>query len=159
MTRTHGRAAPGIRVVDYIPAGHWCTTTLIGALRLDGTTASMVIEGSTDTDVFMAYVHQVLAPSLRPGDIVVADNLSAHKAPAVAEAIQAVGAELWYLPPYSPDLNPIEKMWSKVKAFLKKMKARTSEALDKAISMALKQITSQDALGWFKESSYVNTQT
>ena len=159
MTRTHGRAAPGTRVVDYVPAGHWYTTTLIGALRLDGATAPMVIEGSTDTDVFMAYVRQVLVPSLRPGDIVVADNLSPHKAPAVAEAIRAVGAELWYLPPYSPDLNPIEKMWSKVKAFLKKMKARTLDTLIEAIAMALKQITSDDARGWFKESGYVTTQT
>jgi len=158
MTRTHGRAAPGTRVVDYVPAGHWATTTLIGALRLDGATAPMVIEGATDTDVFMAYVRQVLVPSLRPGDIVVADNLSPHKAPAVAEAIQAAGAELWYLPPYSPDLNPIEKMWSKVKAFLKKMKARTVDALFEIIAQALEQVTSTDAHGWFRESGYVNTQ-
>ena len=159
MTRTHGRAAPGTRVVDYVPAGHWCTTTLIGALRLDGSMAPMVIEGATDTDVFMAYVRQVLVPSLRPGDIVVADNLSPHKAPAVAEAIQAAGAELWYLPPYSPDLNPIEKMWSKVKASLKKAKARTLDALIEAIAIALEQITSADARGWFRESGYVNIQT
>jgi transposase len=159
MTRTHGRAAPGVRVVDYVPAGHWCTTTLIGALRLDGATAPMVIEGATDTDVFMAYVRHVLVPSLRPGDIVVADNLSPHKAPAAAEAIRAAGAQLWHLPPYSPDLNPIEKMWSKVKAFLKKIKARTKDALIEAIAMALEQVTTEDAHGWFKESGYVNTQT
>lgn len=157
MTRTHGRAAPGVRVIDYVPAGHWRTTTLIGALRLDGAAAPMVIEGATDTDVFMAYVRRVLVPSLRPGDIVVADNLSPHKAPAVAEAIRAAGAEMWYLPPYSPDLNPIEKLWSKVKAFLKKVKARTLNALIKAIAMALKQVTDNDARGWFKESGYVNT--
>lgn len=151
MTRTHGRAAPGTRVVDYVPAGHWCSTTLIGALRLDGTTAPMVIEGATDTDVFTAYVRQVLAPTLRPGDIVVLDNLSPHKAPAVAAAIRAAGATLWFLPPYSPDLNPIEKMWSKVKAFLKKVKARTADTLYDAIKNALTQVTADDACGWFRE--------
>ncbi len=116
--------------------------------------APMVIEGPTDADVFKAYVDQVLVPSLRPGDIVILDNLSPHKRPPGMTAIETAGAEVWFLPPYSPDFNPIEKMWSKIKAFLRKAKARTWDALLAAIKDALKEITASDARNWFQSCGY-----
>lgn len=158
MTRLRGRSEGGERLAGSAPHGHWCTTTLLGSMRLDGTTEAMVIESATDRDVFAAYVREVLAPALHPGDIVVMDNLSPHKAPAVAEIIGASGAEVWYLPPYSPDLNPIEQMWSKVKALLRKAAARTAEALLEAIGAALDSVSAPDALGWFTNCGYGNTQ-
>jgi transposase len=154
MTRLYGRALGGQRVVDVAPHGRWGTTTLLSSIRLDGTTAAMVIEGPTDTAVFRAYVDQILVPSLRPGDVVVMDNLAPHKALGVVEAIASVGALVWYLPPYSPDFNPIEKMWSKIKASLRKAKARTREALFNAVGAALQTVTPSDAVGWFKASGY-----
>jgi transposase len=159
MTRLRGRTQGGQRLVDSAPAGHWATTTLLSSVRLDGSTAAMVIEGATDAEVFLQYAQQVLTPSLRPGDIVVMDNLSPHKMPAVIAAIEACGASVWFLPPYSPDMNPIEKMWSKVKAFLRKAKARTLDALITAIRDALRDVTTSDILGWFTECGYVNTQS
>lgn len=150
MTRLFGRAPRGARAVDAAPNGHWHTTTLIAAIGLMGAKAPMVVEGATDTAVFTAYVEQVLVPELKPGMVVVMDNLSPHKAPAVAAAIQAAGAELWHLPPYSPDLNPIELMWSKIKAMLRSMKARTEQGLHDAIATALDAISSDDAKGWFR---------
>jgi len=159
MTRLRGRAEGGQRLVDAVPSGHWATTTLLSSVRTDGTTAAMVIEGATDTDVFLCYAQHVLVPHLRPGDIVVMDNLSPHKSPAVIAAIESCGATVWFLPPYSPDLNPIEKMWSKVKALLRKAKARTLDALIEAIGHALRSVTTSDILGWFKECGYVTTQT
>ena len=158
MTRLHGRAKPGQRVVDSTPHGHWQTTTMLAGLRLDGAVAPMVVDSATDTDVFTAYVEQVLAPSLRPGDIVVVDNLSPHKAAGIREKIEAAGAELWYLPPYSPDMNPIEGMWSKIKAWLRKVKARTFDTLVEAIAEALNHVTIDDAQGWFQYSGYLTTQ-
>jgi len=158
MTRLRGRVEGGQRLLDSAPAGHWATTTLLSSVRLDGSTAAMVIEGATDAQVFLQYAKRVLTPSLRPGDIVVMDNLSPHKMPAVIATIQASGASVWFLPPYSPDLNPIEKMWSKVKAHLRKAKARTLEALLDAIRNALRAVTTSDILGWFAECGYVNTQ-
>jgi transposase len=155
LTRLYGRSFDGQRVADAAPHGHWCTTTMVSSVRVDGSTAPMVIEGPTDADVFEAYVGQVLLPSLGPGDIVVMDNLSPHKSSAVAEAIEAAGAEVWFLPPYSPDFNPIEKMWSKIKAFLRKAKARTYEALVAAIGDALATITASDALNWFVSCGYI----
>jgi transposase len=154
MTRLYGRSLGGDRVVDSAPHGHWCTTTMLSALRLDGSTAAMVVEGATDRDVFEAYVLHVLIPSLREGDIVVLDNLAPHKTPGIVSAIEAAGAEVWFLPPYSPDLNPIEKMWSKVKEFLRAAKARTEEALLKAIGVALKTVCPSDAQGWFGSCGY-----
>jgi transposase len=154
MTRLYGRSLGGDRVVDAKPQGHWCTTTMLSSLRLDGSTAAMVIEGATDRDVFEAYVLHVLLPSLREGDIVVLDNLAPHKTPGVVEAIEAAGAEVWFLPPYSPDFNPIEKMWSKVKEFLRAAKARTEEALLQAIGAALETVRLSDAQGWFASSGY-----
>jgi transposase len=155
MTRLYGRSFDGQRVLDATPHGHWCTTTMLSAMRVDGSTAPMVIEGPTDAEVFEAYVGQVLIRSLRPGDIVVMDNLAPHKKPAVIAAIQAAGAQVWFLPPYSPDFNPIEKMWSKIKAFLRKAKARTWEALLAAINAALQEVSGSDARNWFLSCGYI----
>ena len=154
MTRLYGRSFDGQRVVDATPHGHWCTTTMLSAMRVDGSTAPMVIEGPTDTDVFEAYVGHVLTHSLRPGDIVIMDNLAPHKKPSVIAAIEAVGAEVWFLPPYSPDFNPIEKMWSKIKAFLRKAKARTWDTLVAAIKDALQEVSASDARNWFRSYGY-----
>ena len=157
MTRLYGRAKAGRRVVDNVPAGHWCTTTMISSVRLDGSTACMVVDGATNKEVFQAYVKHILLPTLKPGDIVVLDNLSAHKNQETRDLIESVGAELWFLPPYSPDLNPIEKMRSKVKAILRALKARTEESLINAIAKALEQITASDAEGWFESCGYRST--
>jgi len=159
MTRLSGRALQGARVLDRAPHGHWCTTTLLGALRLDGTSACMSIEGATDRDVFHAYVRHVLVPSLRPGDMVVLDNLAAHGDARALQLIESAGATLLFLPPYSPDFNPIEKMWSKIKAALRGAKARTTEALQLAIREALAAVTAQDAMGWFKSCGYTASQS
>lgn len=158
LTRLYGRAPGGERVVDAAPQGHWCTTTMLSSVRMGGSTAALVIEGSTDAEVFGAYVEQVLVPSLRPGDIVVMDNLAPHKMPAVAQRIRAAGADAWFLPPYSPDLNPIEKMWSKVRAFLRKAKARTWDDLWKAIAAALRAVTESDAANWFAACGYATNE-
>ena len=130
------------------------TTTMISSVRLDGTTACMTLEGTTDTESFRAYVEAVLVPTLRPGDVVVMDNLSPHKSDPTLALISQAGAEVLFLPAYSPDLNPIEKMWSKVKALLRTAEARTSTDLVKAIGQALAQVTTQDALGWFTSCGY-----
>ena len=157
LTRLYGRAPKGRRVTEPAPHGHWSTTTLVGALRVNGQTAAMVLEGPINGESFLAYVEQVLAPGLLPADLVIMDNLSSHKGSGVEKAIAARGARLLRLPPYSPDLNPIEKMWSKVKAILRRLKARTAEALFQAIRQALAQITAQDARGWFHSCGYRNT--
>ena len=154
MTRLRGRAKGGQRLVDSTPHGHWCTTTMISSIRLDGSMACMAIDDATSAEVFREYVRQVLVPTLRPGDIVVLDNLSAHKDTEALALFAAAGAEVWFLPPYSPDLNPIESMWSKVKAFLRSVKARTFDALLDAIAAALRTITPQDAQGWFSLCGY-----
>lgn len=157
MTRLYGRSFDGTRLVDSTPHGHWCTTTMLSSMRADGTTAAMTIEGATDAEVFAAYVGQVLVPALRDGDIVVMDNLAPHKMPAIVAAIVSAGAEVWFLPPYSPDLNPIEKMWSKIKALLRKAKARTKESLLHAIRDALAAVTESDAINWFASCGYIQT--
>ena len=154
MVRLYGRALRGQRARDAAPHGHWGVRTLIGALFGDGRTACMSIDAATDGEIFYQYVGRVLLPELRPGDIVVLDNLRSHKQQRVTDAIGAAGCRLEYLPPYSPDLNPIEKMWSKVKAILRKLAARTSEALDEAIRMALESITPTDAMGWLASCGY-----
>ena len=158
LTRPYGRAPRGQRLVDDVPQGHWQTTTLTAAVRLTGVTAALLFQGATDALAFGTYVEQVLVPSLRAGDVVVMDNLSAHKAAAVEEAIRAAGAEVRYLPPYSPDLNPIEKVWSKVKAYLRKAKARTAEALYEAIAQALREVTPEDCQAFFASCGYAATQ-
>lgn len=149
MTRLYGRARKGTRVVDSAPGGSWHTTTLIAAIGLEGAKAPMVIEGATDAAVFTAYVQHVLVPELKPGMTVVMDNLSSHKSPAIERMILAVGAALLYLPPYSPEFNPIELMWSKIKAMLRTIKARTKKELQKAIAKALEAVSASDAKGWF----------
>ena len=154
MTRLRGRALRGQRVIDHAPHGHWNTTTMIASIRLDGATSCMAVDGATTQDIFREYVRQILCPTLRAGDMVILDNLSAHKDQTCVSLIEARGATLHFLPPYSPDFNPIEMMWSKVKAFLRKAKARTIEELAKAIRLALQTITSQDAAGWLKECGY-----
>jgi transposase len=147
MTRLYGRAMAGQRAIDDAPSGHWCTTTMISSVRLDGSTACMVVDGATTKDIFEAYIEQILLPSLKAGDIVVLDNLSARKSQRVRQLIESVGAELWYLPAYSPDLNPIEKMWSKIKSILRTLKARTEKTLIDAIAQALDAITANDVKG------------
>jgi transposase len=154
MTRLYGRARAGQRLVDAAPAGHWCTTTMISSVRHDGSTACMVVDGATSQEIFRAYVDQILAPTLRAGDLVILDNLSDHKDSQALARIESVGASVRFLPPYSPDLNPIEKMWSKVKSILRTIKARTRETLINAIAAALEQITAQDAQGWFESCGY-----
>lgn len=127
---------------------------MISSIRLDGTTACMALEGTTDTQSFHAYVQTVLVPTLRPGDLVVMDNLSPHKSDPTLSLIAGAGAQVIFLPAYSPDLNPIEKMWSKVKGLLRSLQARTPADLVKAIGQALAQVTAQDALGWFVSCGY-----
>ena len=157
MTRLYGRALGGQRMVDATPHGHWSTTTLISALRVDGSTADMVIDSATDGTVFLTYVEKILAPTLKPDDIVIMDNLASHKMATVVAVIQATGAKVRFLPPYSPDLNPLEKMWSKIKAYLRKVKARTKETLWQAIGSALKTVTASDALNWFIACGYTQS--
>jgi len=159
MTRLYGRSKGGQRVVDSVPSGHWCTTTMISSVRLDGSTACVVTDGATNKEIFLTYVARFLLPTLKSGDVVIMDNLSAHKNKEVEALIRSVGAELWFLPPYSPDLNPIEKMWSKMKAILRKIKARTEEALVEAVAYALDKVTANDAKGWFESCGYLNTNT
>lgn len=154
MTRLRGRAPRGRRLLAKAPHGHWRTTTMISSVRLDGSTACMTIEGATDTAVFQAYVREILGPSLRPGDIVIMDNLGAHKNEQTLALIAAAGATARFLPAYSPDLNPIEMMWSKVKALLRASEARTAEELQRAIAAALSQVRAQDAVGWFAACGY-----
>ena len=152
MTRLYARAKKGKRAVDYTPHGHWSTTTLVAALTAQGPIAPMVLDGPMDRTCFEAYVEQFLIPELSPNCIVVMDNLAAHKSLAVAEMLRAAGATLWYLPPYSPDFNPIEQMWSKVKAALRSAKARTQEALYDAIAQALEDVTPEQSQNFFNHS-------
>ena len=159
MTRLRGRAKGGQRCIDETPSGHWSTMTMISSIRLDGTTACMAIEGATSGEVFETYAcDTILCPTLKPGDIVIMDNLSAHKRQATIDVIESTGARVRFLPPYSTDLNPIEKMWSKVKEFLRSAKARTKELLYDAIAAALKTVTSEDTKGWFTSCGYENSQ-
>lgn len=137
-----------------MPHGHWKTTTFVAGLRNTGMMAPMVLDGPINRDAFTAYVTQVLVPELSPGDIVIMDNLSSHKGPAIREAIEAAGADLLFLPPYSPDFNPIEMAFSKLKALLKKAAARTLDALWDAIAEALPRLTSQDCANFFSAAGY-----
>jgi len=154
MSRRYGRALEGRRLVDAVPGGHWSTTTMISAIRQEGVATAMVTEGATNSLVFGGFVESFLVPVLRPGDIVVMDNLSSHKTSLAVKAIEAVGAEVWYLPPYSPDFNPIELMWSKVKNHLRSIAARTKRTLITAIGKALRTITPDDATGWLAHAGY-----
>jgi transposase len=157
MTRLRGRAPRGARLVEAVPQAHWQTSTLIAAVRHDGLCAPLVFRGATDEAAFLTYVERLLVPCLRPGDIVMLDNLKPHKARAVTRAIRKAGAGVWYLPPYSPDLNPIEKIWAKVKALLRKVKARSTEALWDALGPALAAVTAQDCRNCFDHCGYLAT--
>ena len=154
LQRTHGRASPGRRVVSYVPHGHWKIISTIAAMTTRGIIASASFDGATDTDLFVAFVQDVLTPALRRGDVVVMDNLAPHKAPAVRHAIESAGAELLLLPPYSPDLNPIEMAISKTKNALRSMARRTVSDLYDAIGSALARITPDDACGYIRHCGY-----
>lgn len=154
MTRNYGRIVGGKRLVDSVPGGYWNITSIVSSIRVDGSITAMTIKGPIDTDCFLTYISRILCPSLRQDDIVIMDNLACHKSMEVKKLIEDTGAQLLYLPAYSPDYNPIEKMWSKVKSMLRKMKARTQEDLNHAISESLKMISSDDSLGWFKSCGY-----
>ena len=154
MTRLRGRALRGRRVHANAPHGHWQTTTMICSIRLDGSTACMTVNGATDTDVFRTYVRSVLGPTLRPGDVVIMDNLSPHKSQLTLSLITQTGAQVLFLPPYSPDFNPIEKMWSKVKQHLRSAEARTEPDLLHKIGQALESVTAKDAMHWFASCGY-----
>lgn len=149
MTRLYGRAERGQRVEDTVPGGHWKMLTVLGAMDHTGMLATMTVEAATDREVFLAYLDHVLCPKLRPGHVVVMDNLSAHKVAGVRERIEACGASLLYLPPYSPDLNPIEKAWAKLKQGLRAVAARTVDALQYAIAGLLPSLSHHDASNWF----------
>jgi transposase len=154
LARRCGRCPRGERLVSSVPHGHWHTTTFLGALRHDRLTAPCVFDGPIDAECFRAYVEQCLAPTLGPGDIVVLDNLSSHKAAGIREAIEATGARVRYLPPYSPDLNPIEQFFAKLKAALRKAAARTVEALIEAIAAELRSITSAECANYLAHAGY-----
>ena len=157
MTRLYGRARRGKRLVSAIPHGHWKTSTFIGALRCDGLVAPSVFDGPINGELFLAYVQQVLVPTLRPGDIVIMDNLRSHKVAGVREAIEAAGATLMFIPPYSPDLNPIEQAFSKLKTLLRKANARSIEQIEKCIAKLLRQIGANECLNYLREAGYVST--
>jgi len=150
MTRLYARSTGGGRIHETTPDGRWKILTILGAISTRGMIATMTIEAATDREIFLAYLDEVLCPKLRSGDVVVMDNLSSHKVNGVRERIEAVGARLLYLPPYSPDLNPIEKAWAKLKQLLRAAKARTKEALDQAIAQLLPLLTAEDAKAWFR---------
>lgn len=154
MTRTHGRAPVGQRLVGAIPHGHWKTTTFVAGLRSSGMTAPMVIDGAMNGDLFCAYIRQVLVPELQPGDIVVMDNLSSHKRAEVRTAIHAAGARLAYLPPYSPDLNPIENAFAKLKSMLRSAGQRTIDGLWSFLGRALDVYSPTECANYFRHCGY-----
>jgi transposase len=154
MTRRYGRALHGTRVDEGVPAGRWRTLTLLGAVGLSGWVAVMSVEAATDGDVFLAYLKHVLCPQLKPGQLVVMDNLGAHKVDGVRELIEKAGASLCYLPPYSPDFNPIEKCWAQVKQKLRALKARSVTTLQQALDEALATLTPENAANYFRHCGY-----
>lgn len=154
MTRLYGRAPVGERLIDKTPHGHWKTTTLIAALGVEGVRCSTLVDGAIDAEVFESFVEQVLVPELKPGDMVVMDNLSSHKRTRTRELIEAAGAGLLYLPPYSPDLNPIEMVFAKVKQTLRSLVCRTQQTLWNAIQPVLDTVTASDALNCFRHCGY-----
>jgi transposase len=157
MTRRYGRAPRGQRCLDSAPHGHWETTTFVGALRHRQLTAPMVTEGPMDGEMFLAYVRQFLCPTLQPGDTVILDNLSSHKVVGVEAAIIASGAKVQFLPPYSPDLNPIEKLFSKLKARLRKAAARDKHVLWREIGELLNTLSAKECTNYFESCGYVHT--
>jgi transposase len=156
MTRTHGRAPRGQRLIAKAPHGRWRTLTFLAALRHDRVAAPCVIDGPINGDIFRAYVEQVLVPALKPGDIVIIDNLGSHKGKAVRAAIRAAGAKLFFLPPYSPDLNPIEQLFAKLKTMLRKAAERTVEATWRRIGELLKAFSPQECDNYFRGAGYAS---
>lgn len=154
MTRTHGRCSRGQRLVAKVPQSHRKTLTFVAGLRCNGIIAPCVFDGPINTAAFVAWVVQFLVPTLQPGDIVVMDNLSSHKSPDVRRALRAVGAKLFYLPPYSPDLNPIEQAFSQLKTLLRKENARAVDQTITCIGKLLEKITSNASANYFKEAGY-----
>jgi transposase len=155
MTRRYGRAPRGQRLVAAVPHGHWKTSTFVAGLRTKGLTAPLVIDGAMNGIIFLAYVEQILAPTLSPGDTVIMDNLPSHKVAGVRDAIEARGAMLVYLPPYSPDLNPIEQAFAKLKALLRKIAARTVSRLWDALGDLLHRFTPQECANYLADAGYV----
>jgi transposase len=154
MTRLRGRSPIGERLIGKVPHGHWKTTSLIGALGLDGIRCSAVVDGAINRDLFDAFVDQVLAPQLRPGDVVVMDNLSSHKSEHARRVMESKGARMVFLPPYSPDLNPIEMVFSKIKQLVRGLACRTREALWSSIQGVLNAVSVSDAANCFKHCGY-----
>jgi len=154
FTRLRGRALRGERLVDKVPHNHWKTTTFLAALRVDGLTAPLVIDGAVDGPLFLAYVRQHLAPTLRPGDAVVMDNLASHKVAGVRRAIEAVGAQLLYLPPYSPDFNPIEQVFAKLKWLVRSAKERTVDGLCNLLGRLLDRFPPHECRNYFRNTGY-----
>ena len=154
MARRHGRCARGRRLRSGVPHGHWKTTTFVAGLRRSGMVAPWVLDGPINRDAFTTYVVRVLVPELRPGDVAIMDNLSSHKAPAVRQAIEAAGATLLFLPPYSPDFNPIEQAFSKLKAHLRKAAERTIHGLWDAIGRILDLYSPQECANYFANAGY-----
>jgi len=159
MARRYGRAPVGERLVDGVPHGHWQTTTFVAALRQDGLTAPMVIDGAVNGDLFVAYVEQMLVPTLRPGDVVVMDNLSCHKRAQVRALIETAGCTVRYLPPYSPDLNPIELAFAKLKALLRKAAQRTVDGLWDFLGEVLEAFSPEECRNYFRHCGYPATRT
>jgi transposase len=154
MTRLRGRALRNHRLVACIPHGHWQTSTIISAIRLDGVCSPAVFNTGTDAEVFEVYVEQVLLPALKPGDVVVMDNLATHKVKRILERIDQAGIAVRFLPPYSPDFNPIETMWSKAKALIRAAEARTFDTIVDAVGNALRQVTTEDCRSYFQNCRY-----
>lgn len=154
LTRLRGWAPRGLRLVEAVPGSHWQTSTLVHAVALDGTRAAMVLDGPLDSVAFAGFCEQWLAPALRPGDLVVLDNLSSHKSPAAVAAIEAVGAKMVYLPPYSPDLNPIENLFSKIKQIVRGFRPRQWQEIIRATRQALLAITPDDIANAFLHCGY-----
>jgi transposase len=155
MTRRYGRAPRGERCLAAVPHGHWMTSTFLAALRQDGLSAPCLFDGAINGESFRAWVEQFLAPTLRPGDIVIMDNLGSHKVDGIRQAIEARSATLLYLPPYSPDLNPIEQFFAKLKAFLRKVAARTFDAILEAIADLLPRIGTQECINYIADAGYL----
>ncbi len=154
MARRYGRAPRGQRLVAAIPHGHWKTLTFTAALRHDRIEAPMLLDGAMDGAAFLTYIRRFLVPTLWPGDIVIADNLKAHKVAGVREAIEAAGGELWFLPPYSPDLNPIEQMFAKLKALLRKAAERSIEGLHHTVGQLLDSFSEAECRNYFRNAGY-----
>ena len=154
LTRLYARAFGGNRRSEAVPRNYGASTSMISTMGVGGTEAPMIIEGSVETAVFNAYCQHILLPTLKRGDVIVLDNLGAHRASRIEEITRACSARVIWLPPYSPDFSPIELMWSKVKTYLRGVKARTQEELEKAIAAALETITASDCLNWFRHGGY-----